>query len=88
MSPLQVPTPTTKTKTTRPHARQPPKNGQRVQYCDDDDNSAPLPITAMKQAQQIVGKFLNYALALDFTILVTLGSIAQQTNNPTEYTKS
>ena len=71
-----------------PHAWQPPKFGQKVQFCDDDDDSPHLPMSATKRAQQIVGTFLYYALALDFTMLVTLGSISQQTNAPTEYTMS
>ena len=36
----------------------------------------------------MVGTFLYYALALDLTMLMALGSIATQQNNPTEATMS
>ena len=71
-----------------PHAWQAPQYGQRVQYCKEDDVANPLALPAKQHVQQIVGTFLYYALALDFTMLVALGSIAQQTNNPIERTMS
>ena len=71
-----------------PHAWQPPTYGQKVQYCNKDNSTAPLPMPAKKRSQKIVSTFLYYALALDFTMLVALSSISQQTNAPTEYTMS
>ena len=71
-----------------PHAWQPPQYGQKIQLCEDDDTENPLSMPAKQRVQQIVGTFLYYALVLDFTMLVALGSIAQQTSNPTEHTMS
>ena len=70
-----------------PHEWRIPKYGQKTQYAEDDD-SPPAPITIKKHIQQVVGSLLYYALALDLTMLVALGSIAAQQNNPTAKTLS
>ena len=80
--------PLPKQKQHSPHAWKPPKYGQCIQYCSDNHNSKTLPMPSKKRAQQIVGTFLYYALALNFTMLVALGSILQKTNAPTEFTMS
>ncbi len=56
------------------------------------DNQSPLPIddsprldkTGKKRVQQIVGSFLNYARAVDPTILMALSEISSQQAAPTE----
>ena len=70
-----------------PHEWRVPKYGQKTQYAEDDD-SPPVPLPIKKHIQQVVGSLLYYALALDLTMLVALGSIAAQQNNPTEKTLS
>ena len=44
--------------------------------------------TAQKYVQQVVGTLLYYALTIDLTMLVALGSVAAQKNNPTQQTMS
>ena len=61
--------------------------GKATQYTTTDVSN-PAPKSAQKYAQKIVETFLYYALALDLTMLVALGSIASQQNNPTEKTMS
>ena len=70
-----------------PHAWNKPTYGKQQQLATDDD-SKPAPASAQKHVQQVVGTFLYYALALDLTMLVALGSIATQQNHPTEMTMS
>ena len=45
-------------------------------------------MTAKQGAQQIIGLFLYYALAVNFTMLVALGSLARKSNASTERTMS
>ena len=66
-----------------PHEWRIPKYGQKTQYAEDD-NSPPVTMTIKKHIQQVFGSLLYYALALDLTMLVALGSIDAQQNNPTE----
>jgi len=71
-----------------PHPWIQPTYGSKIQYAPNDIKSPSLPATAKKRIQQIVGTFIYYAVALDFTMLVAIGSLASQTNNPTEQTMS
>ena len=70
-----------------PHEWRIPMYGKTTQYATDD-TSPPVPASAKKHVQQVVGSLLYYALALDFTMLVALGSIASQQTKPTEKTMS
>ena len=47
--------------------------GKTTQYATDD-TSPPVPASAKKHVQQVVGSLLYYALALDFTMLVALNN--------------
>ena len=58
------------------------------QYTPPPDISQKLPQSAAKHIQQVVGTFLYYALTIDLTMLVALGSLAAQQNNPTQKTMS
>ena len=43
-----------------------------------------LPESAKKTIQQIIGIFLYYSLAMDFTMLVALGTLASKQSKPTD----
>ena len=62
--------------------------GTKTQYADESDNSPPVSVFTKTLIQQVVGTFLYYGLALDFTMLVALSKIGSQQNNPTERTMS
>ena len=68
-----------------PHPAPTPQYGNPCQYVIDD-TSKPAKDGTKKEIQQIVGTFLYYALTIDLTMLVALGSIASQQNAPTERT--
>ena len=63
-----------------------PQYGKKQQFTVEDDSS-PVSTVVQKKIQQIVGTFLYYALTIDLTMLVALGSIASQQNAPTEKTE-
>ena len=69
-----------------PHEWRIPKYGQKKQYVEDNE-SLTVSLTIKKHIQQVVGLLLYYALALDCIMLVALGSIATQQNNPIKKTK-
>ena len=62
--------------------------GQKQQLVQIEPEEAPQSKTAQKYVQQVVGTLLYYALTIDLTMLVALGSIAAQQNNPTQKTMS
>ena len=70
-----------------PHLWNKPTFGANTQFTKDND-STPAPKSASKYVQQVVGTFLYYAIALNLTMLVALGSIGTQQNNPTNKTMS
>jgi hypothetical protein len=59
-----------------PHSWNQPVYGAKVQYADNPDDSPLLPAQSVTLVQKIVGTFLYYAMAVDATMLVALGSIA------------
>ena len=59
-----------------PHAWTHPAYGAKVQYVDNIEDSPALPPNTVRLVQQIVGTLLYYAITVDVTMLVTLGSIA------------
>ena len=69
-----------------PHAWNTPIYGAKVQYADEPDVSPPLNAKAATLVQQIAGTFLYYAMAVDSTMLVALGSIAATQAKATEKT--
>jgi hypothetical protein len=69
-----------------PHAWNVPNYGARIQYADDHDDSPPLPQQSITLVQKIAGTFLYYAMAVDPTMLVALGSIAATQAKATQKT--
>ena len=69
-----------------PHRYNIPAYGQKIQLAPDEDTSPKLTQKEKQRIQQIVGSLLYYGRAVDPTILVALGSIASQQNQPTKTT--
>ena len=63
-----------------------PIYGQQIQYAAANNNSPLLPQKGVTLVQQIVGSLLYYAVAVNPTIIVALGSIASQQANATKKT--
>ena len=59
-----------------PHQWSKPTYGASVQYATNPDDTPVLPAKALRFVQQVVGTLLYYAMAVDNTMLVALGSIA------------
>ena len=68
-----------------PHAWNPPKYGQRVQYALTPDSSPPLDKRQKLYVQSVVGAFLYFARAIDSTLLVALNDIAAHQARPTQF---
>jgi hypothetical protein len=64
-----------------PHAWNQPVYGTKQQYAEAPDTSEPLPPKAVTRIQQMLGTFLYYAIAVDSTMLVTLGTLASAQAN-------
>jgi hypothetical protein len=62
-----------------PHAWIQPNYGAKQQYAAAPDISERLPPTEITRIQQILGTFLYYAIAVDSTMLVTLGTLVAST---------
>ena len=77
-----------KRKQRAPHRWNTPSYGAKIQYAQVDDDPTPLGPNELTRVQQIVGTFLYYAMALDNTMLVALGSIASQQSVATATTMS
>jgi hypothetical protein len=71
-----------------PYNPNPNKYGQDNQATDLIDTSPKLNEANKRCIQQIVGSFLNYAPAVNPTILMALSAIASQQALPTEDTRS
>ena len=71
-----------------PHESPKISYGQKEQLVTNEQSEPSLPKTAQKYVQQVVGTLLYYALTVDLTMLVALGSIAAQQNKPTTKTMS
>jgi hypothetical protein len=63
-----------------------PTYGAKVQYADNPDDSPPLVDKSERLVRQIAGTVLYYAMAVDCTMLVALGSITSTQANATEKT--
>jgi hypothetical protein len=59
-----------------PHDWTKPTYGATIQYAPAHDTTATLPQPEITKIQQIIGTLLYYAIALDPTMLVVLGTIA------------
>ena len=68
-----------------PHAWNPPKYGQRVQYALTPDSSPLLDKQHKLYVQSVVGAFLYFARAIDSTLLVALNDIAAHQARPTQF---
>ena len=66
-----------------PHSWTKPTYGAQLQYAQDDDSSPLLPAKTINLVQQIVGNILYYSIAVDPTMITTLGSIATQQSKGT-----
>jgi hypothetical protein len=69
-----------------PHSWNEPNYGARVQYADQHDDTPTLPQQSVTLVQRIAGTFLYYAMAVDPTMLVALGSIASTQAKATQKT--
>ena len=69
-----------------PHAWAQPNYGAKVQFATNDDPSPILAPAELTRIQQIVGTLLYYAISVDPTMLVALGSIASTQANATKLT--
>jgi len=61
-----------------PHAWQHPTYSAKVQYVPDPDHTTALDAADHKHVQEVIGVLLYYALAVDPTLLVALGTLATQ----------
>ena len=78
--------PTPKRPQHAPDSWEKPTYGAQVQYAQDNNSSPLLPAKTINLVQQIVGTLLYYSIAVDPTMLTTLGSIAAQQSKVTEKT--
>ena len=62
--------------------------GRKEQIVQQPNNQPALSKSAQKHVQQVVGTLLYYALTIDLTMLMALGSISSQQNEPTSKTMS
>ena len=67
-----------------PHKSAQPTYGKKFQYAlENDTETIYLPASSKTLIQQIIGIFLYYGIALDFTILIAFGTLATQQSTPT-----
>jgi hypothetical protein len=66
-----------------PHAWQKPTYGTKTQYVPAPDISVPLDAADIKCVQEILGTFLYYARAVDYTMLAAIGTLATQQSQGT-----
>jgi hypothetical protein len=69
-----------------PHDWTKPTYGAAVQYAPENDTTATLPQPKITKIQQIIGTLLYYAIAVDPTMLVALGTIAANQSTATATT--
>ena len=70
-----------------PHAWNQPVYGAAVQYADQPDNYPLLLPKSSNLFQQIIGTLLYYAIAVDPTMLVSIGAITSQQSKATRETR-
>jgi len=74
--------------TKSPMVYEPPRYGQKVQFADDDDPKVDTNEATTKRLQQIVGIFLYYARAIDYSILPGINCISTRQSQITEQLKA
>ena len=70
--------------TDSPSIYTPPVYGSRVQQIVTEDTSDPLSAAETKRLQQIVGVFLYYARAVDYTMLCAINKLGADQSKPTK----
>eukprot|EP00804_Cyclotella_cryptica_P015214 CCRYP_000732-RA/>CCRYP_000732-RA protein AED:0.36 eAED:0.36 QI:0/0/0/1/0/0/2/0/501 len=68
----------------QPYPHTPRTYGDKQQYVDDPDQSAPLNKQDTTFIQEVIGVFLYYARAVDCTMFTALSSLATQQAKPTQ----
>ena len=63
-----------------------PAYGSRVQYAKLPDTISPLDSDGINHVQRVVGKLLYYALAINNTMLVTIGNFGSEQTRSTKTT--
>ena len=81
---FQHPTPTKRQDSPFPHT--PINYGAKKQFATEASTARPLDKKGKRFIQQVCGKFLYYARAVDSTLLTPISAIASQQANPTEET--
>ena len=61
-----------------PHAWKSPAYGAKIQYVDDANHSPLLPRNSIHLMQQIVGTLIYYAISVDPTMFIALGTLSSQ----------
>ena len=69
-----------------PHSLAKSTYSVQVQYAQDNDSSALLPAKTINLVQKIVGTLIYYSIAVDPTMITSIGSIAAQQSKGTEKT--
>ena len=71
-----------------PHHWNTPTYGKQTQYAENEPDAPVLPANEINKCQQITGTLLYYAIAVDPTMLVSLGDIAANQSKATEDTRN
>ena len=74
------------TRQSSPHHHVPPTYGARVQFAEPEYDTPLLPEERLKFIQQVVGVFLYYSIAIDYTVIVALGDIGSEQSRATSKT--
>ena len=80
--------PTPKRAQYAPHQWTRPNYGATKQLATPLDNSPPILEERKRRIQQIIGTFLYYARAVNFTMLPALNTLAEQQSSPTKNTEA
>jgi len=67
-----------------PMIYEPPKYGEKIQYANPDEKELTSDTTKTKRLQQIVGVFLYYARAVDYSILTAVTTISTRQSKMTD----
>jgi hypothetical protein len=82
---FQHPTPHIPQHQLYPHVK--PTYGTKAQYMEDVDSSPPLDKQCKKYVQEVIGTLLYYTRCVNNTMLLALGSLTMQQENPTQNQK-
>ena len=70
------------------HQHTPPTYVAKIKYAQPDDNNPILHAEQLKYIQQVFGVFLYYGIAIDNTMLVTLGNFRSEQAAATALTRN